>query len=66
MITDVQTSVSESFTLLQILLCGLLVLTNLPVYQGLFLRRDNGSLPTSSLANSSIMFALLGCAIALY
>ena len=65
-ITDVQTSVSESFTLLQILLCGLLVLINLPVYQGLFLRRDNGSLPASSLAYSSIMFALLGCAIALY
>jgi len=58
-ITDVQTSVSESFTLLQILLCGLLVLINLHVYQGLFLRRDNGSLPTSSLTYSSIMFALL-------
>ena len=63
-IVDVQTSVSESFTL-PILLCGLLVLINLPVYQGLFLRKDNGSMPTS-VTYLSIMFALLACAIALY
>ena len=63
-IEDVQTSVSESFTL-PILLCGLLVLINLPVYQGLFLRKDNGSMPTS-VTYLSIMFALLACAIALY
>ena len=63
-IVDVQTSVSESFTL-PILLCGLLVLIDLPVYQGLFLRKDNGSMPTS-VTYLSIMFALLACAIALY
>ena len=59
-IVDVQTSVSESFTL-PILLCGLLVLINLPVYQGLFLRKDNGSMPTS-VTYSSICYV---CSIGL-
>ena len=63
-IADVQTLVSEPFEL-QILLCGLLVLINLPVYQGLFLRKDNGRMPTS-VSYQSIIFALLACAIALY
>ncbi len=63
-ITDGGLLVWEQFTL-QILLCGLLVFINLPVYQGLFLRKDNGSMPTS-VTYRSIMFALLTCAIALY
>ncbi|XP_057723060.1 cellulose synthase-like protein E1 [Arachis stenosperma] len=42
---------------LQTLLCGFLVLINLPIYQGLFLRRDNGRLPTS-LAIKSTALAL--------
>ncbi|KAL2332843.1 hypothetical protein Fmac_014056 [Flemingia macrophylla] len=42
---------------LQVLLCGFLVLINLPIYQGLFLRRDNGRLP-SSVAVKSIVLAL--------
>ncbi|KAE7995203.1 hypothetical protein FH972_000028 [Carpinus fangiana] len=61
---DVQTLLSDPFAL-QILLCGLLVLINLPVYQGLFLRKDNGRMPTS-LTLRSIMFALLVCALVLY
>ena len=44
--------------ILQILLCSLLVLINWPLYQGLFLRKDNGKMP-SSLTNKSIVFALL-------
>ncbi|KAA8537264.1 hypothetical protein F0562_027049 [Nyssa sinensis] len=32
---------------LQILLCGLLVLINLPIYQGLFFRKDKARMPTS-------------------
>ncbi|XP_075641344.1 cellulose synthase-like protein E6 isoform X2 [Castanea sativa] len=63
-IVDVQTLVSEPF-ILQILLCGLLVLINIPVYQGLFLRKDNGRMPTS-VTYLSIMCALLVCTIALY
>ncbi|MED6213538.1 hypothetical protein PIB30_094327 [Stylosanthes scabra] len=41
----------------QTILCGFLVLINLPIYQGLFLRRDNGRLPTS-LAIKSTALAL--------
>ncbi|XP_062160871.1 cellulose synthase-like protein E6 [Alnus glutinosa] len=61
---DVQNLLSDTFTL-QILLCGLLVMINLPVYQGLFLRKDKARMP-SSLTQRSIMFALLACALALY
>ncbi|RDY00832.1 Cellulose synthase-like protein E1 [Mucuna pruriens] len=42
---------------LQVLLCGFLVLINLPIYQGLFLRKDNGRLPTS-VSIKSIVLAL--------
>ncbi|KAK2984236.1 hypothetical protein RJ640_010195, partial [Escallonia rubra] len=41
---------------LQIILCGLVVLINLPLYQGLFFRKDNGRLP-SSVRYQSIMAA---------
>ncbi|KAD2321219.1 hypothetical protein FH972_027294, partial [Carpinus fangiana] len=61
---DVQNLLSNPFAL-QILLCGLLVIINLPVYEGLFLRKDNGRMPTS-ITQRSIMFALLACALALY
>lgn len=46
---------------LQILLCIVLILINLPLYQGLFLRNDKGKLP-SSLAFKSSVLALLACA----
>lgn len=45
---------------LQILLCGVLVLINWPLYQGLFLRKDKGRMP-SSLAVKSVAFALISC-----
>jgi len=41
----------------QVILCGFLVLINFPLYQGLFLRKDNGKLP-SSLAMKSTTLAL--------
>nr|POE75989.1 cellulose synthase-like protein e6 [Quercus suber] len=63
-IADVETLVREQFAL-QILLCGLLVFINLPIYQGLFFRKDVASLPTS-VTYQSTMFALLACAIAVY
>jgi hypothetical protein len=63
-IMDVPTLHSDPFAL-QIVLCGLLVMINLPVYQGLFLRKDNGRMPTS-LTRRSFMFALLACALVLY
>ncbi|KAL4618577.1 hypothetical protein ACB092_06G020700 [Castanea dentata] len=44
----------------QFVLCGILVLINFPLYQALFLRKDQGKLP-SSLAAKSIVLALLAC-----
>ncbi|KAL4628057.1 hypothetical protein ACB092_05G209800 [Castanea dentata] len=63
-IADLETMVWEQFSL-QILLCGLLVFINLPIYQGLFFRKDVASLSTS-ISYQSTIFALLACAIALY
>ena len=63
-IVDVQTLVSEPF-ILQILLCGLLILINIPVYQSLFLRKDNGRMPIS-VTYLSLMCTLSVCTIALY
>nr|APR63590.1 cellulose synthase-like protein E1 [Populus tomentosa] len=45
---------------LQILLCGVLVLVNLPLYQGLLLRKDRGRMPCSVTVKSSLV-ALLVC-----
>ncbi|KAJ9182511.1 hypothetical protein P3X46_006497 [Hevea brasiliensis] len=45
---------------LQTLLCSALVLINMPLYQGLFLRNDGGKLP-GSLAFKSFVVALLAC-----
>ncbi|XVF56880.1 hypothetical protein PTKIN_Ptkin06aG0155800 [Pterospermum kingtungense] len=50
---------------LQILLCLILVTINLPVYQALFFRKDNGRMP-SSITYKSIIFALMACTLALY
>lgn len=47
---------------LQVLLCGVLVLLNVPVYQGLFLRKDEGRLPISVAAKSTAL-ALTACAL---
>ncbi|XP_002522779.2 cellulose synthase-like protein E1 [Ricinus communis] len=45
---------------LQILLCGVLVLINLPLYKGLFVRKDKGKLPGSLIVKSSVL-ALVIC-----
>ncbi|KAG7988537.1 hypothetical protein I3843_03G191500 [Carya illinoinensis] len=63
-VMDMQIWFSNPFTL-QILLCALLVIINLPVYQGLFLRKDKGRMPTS-VTKWSLMFAALACALACY
>ncbi|XP_009793109.2 cellulose synthase-like protein E1 isoform X1 [Nicotiana sylvestris] len=42
---------------LQILLCGFLVLINLPLYNGLFFRQDKGKIPSSTVVQS-VIFAL--------
>ena len=46
---------------LQILLAVVLLLINGPLYQGLFLRKDNGKMPCS-LTVKSVLLALVACA----
>ncbi|KAG2394786.1 Cellulose synthase-like protein [Vigna angularis] len=47
---------------LQVILSGVLVVINVPVYQGLFLRKDEGRLPMSVAAKSTAL-ALSACAL---
>ncbi|KAE8663141.1 Cellulose synthase-like protein E1 [Hibiscus syriacus] len=61
---DEESKVLDQFGL-QILLCLVLVTINLPVYQALFFRKDNGKMPTS-VTCKSVIFALLVCTIAMY
>ncbi|XP_038899589.1 cellulose synthase-like protein E6 isoform X2 [Benincasa hispida] len=48
--------------ILQTVVCGLIVLINLPTYEALFIRRDKGRLPFSALFKS-VTLALLACVI---
>ena len=64
LVVDIQIKALESLAL-QVILCGLLVLINLPVFQGLFFRKDKGAMPTS-VTYESISLALLACSIVLY
>ncbi|XP_058112687.1 cellulose synthase-like protein E2 isoform X3 [Magnolia sinica] len=50
---------------LQFVLCGVLVIINWPIYQGLFLRKDMGRLPIS-VAFTSIGLAALACLMPIY
>lgn len=50
---------------LQILLAVVLLLINGPLYQGLFLRKDNGKMPWS-LTVKSVLLALVACACSTY
>ncbi|OVA19763.1 Cellulose synthase [Macleaya cordata] len=55
---DMEAKVLEQQLIMQIGLCGLVVLINLPVYQGLFFRKDKGRIPTSITLKSVILAAL--------
>ncbi|CAK9148877.1 unnamed protein product [Ilex paraguariensis] len=57
--TQVGIRVYETMAL-QILLCGVLVAINLPLYNAIFLRKDNGKMP-SSVTFKSVSFALFAC-----
>ncbi|XP_072982405.1 cellulose synthase-like protein E6 [Typha latifolia] len=48
--------------LVQVILCGIIVAANIPIYEALFFRRDKGSLP-SSITVVSLGFVLLACLI---
>lgn len=43
----------------QIVLCGLVVLVNLPIYQALFIRSDKGCLPSSVMLRSIVLASLM-------
>ncbi|KAJ8770570.1 hypothetical protein K2173_018061 [Erythroxylum novogranatense] len=57
-----QTKILDEFAV-QIILCGLLVIINMPVYEALFFRKDKGRMPTS-VTCKSVVFALLVYSIA--
>ncbi|CAL5344330.1 hypothetical protein CsSME_00032811 [Camellia sinensis var. sinensis] len=56
-IMDSKTRVLDLLAL-QTMLCGLVVLVNLPVYEGLFFRKDKGRMPTS-IVYQSVVIAIL-------
>jgi hypothetical protein len=58
------TNVFDQFAA-QIVLCGILVSINVPVYKGLFFRQDGGRLPLT-MTHRSIALALLACSLAMY
>uniref|UniRef100_A0A7N0U3F7 Cellulose synthase-like protein E1 n=1 Tax=Kalanchoe fedtschenkoi TaxID=63787 RepID=A0A7N0U3F7_KALFE len=47
---------------LQFFLCGALILLNLPLYNGLFFRRDSGMMP-NSLTLNLVFWSLLACGL---
>ncbi|KAL7592810.1 hypothetical protein Lser_V15G31932 [Lactuca serriola] len=49
---------------IQMVLCGLIILINIPLYEGMFFRKDNGSMP-SSVTFQSTMLAVLFCTLAI-
>ncbi|KAF5190438.1 Cellulose synthase-like protein e6 [Thalictrum thalictroides] len=64
MIMNTKTRDFESF-FLQVLLCGFLVIINLPIYNGLFFRKDSGRMPTS-VTVKSIILAASACFLILF
>ncbi|KAK6934621.1 Cellulose synthase [Dillenia turbinata] len=60
LVLDTSSLVVFETLVLQILMCGVLVLINLPLYQGLFLRSDKGKMP-GPVAAKSVTFAFLIC-----
>lgn len=48
--------------LLQVLLSGVLVVINIPIYEGLFLRKDKGRMPASVVVKSTTL-ALSACVL---
>ena len=49
----------------QVILCGILILINLPVYEALFFRSDKGHIP-SSVMYKSVFMLTLACLMPIY
>ncbi|KAE9456544.1 hypothetical protein C3L33_11511, partial [Rhododendron williamsianum] len=58
-VTDAGVRVFETVAL-QMVLCGVLVAINVPLYSALFFRKDNGKIP-SSIAAKSVLLAVFVC-----
>ncbi|XP_009624029.1 cellulose synthase-like protein E6 [Nicotiana tomentosiformis] len=52
-------------TVPQVILCGLIVLVNVPVYEALFFRSDKGSFPSSVLLRSVVLVSI-ACLLPIY
>ncbi|KAA3486460.1 cellulose synthase-like protein E6 isoform X2 [Gossypium australe] len=63
-IDDARMKIFDIFSF-QILLCYVLVFINLPIYQGMFFRKDSGKIPVS-VTLQSVAFALLASTLAIY
>lgn len=48
-----------NLSIMQIILCGLVVTVNLPIYQGLFIRTDKGNIPSSIMFKSTVLASLM-------
>ncbi|XP_058209938.1 cellulose synthase-like protein E1 isoform X2 [Rhododendron vialii] len=58
-VTDAGVRLFETVAL-QMVLCGVLVAINVPLYSALFFRQDNGKIP-SSIAAKSVLLAVFAC-----
>lgn len=64
LIRNINGDVAEGL-IAQIILCGLTVMLNLPVYHALFFRSDNGRIPTSVMVKS-VFLASLPCLLTVH
>ena len=64
LVLNLNSKALENF-IMQIVLCGIIAVTNLPIYQALFIRSDKGCLP-SSVMFKSIILASVMCLLPVY
>ncbi|KAI4307852.1 hypothetical protein L6164_030987 [Bauhinia variegata] len=57
---------SSSQLILQIVVCGMIVMVNKPVYEALFFRNDNGQFPSSVMPKSMLVASLACCLATLF
>ncbi|KAG5550975.1 hypothetical protein RHGRI_009410 [Rhododendron griersonianum] len=63
-VTDAGVRVFETVAL-QMVLCGVLVAINVPLYSALLFRQDNGKIP-SSIAAKSVLLAVFVCTCSMF
>ncbi|PON86294.1 Cellulose synthase-like protein E [Trema orientale] len=58
LVVDLNSEALEEF-IMQIVLCGIIVVTNLPIYEALFIRSDEGCLPSSVMFKSIVLASII-------